>query len=136
MINRLVALIVVTICLLLAASAVAQQKPTAPNSALCTQTNSLDTIKQQIANTRTFANTVQRIAVLLRAADMQWPYQKEKALATFMEAFDLATQDFKSVNDDPKQAGKFLLASVPDQRYKVITALAKRDPAAAHKLSE
>ncbi|HKE59393.1 MAG TPA: hypothetical protein VKB46_21940 [Pyrinomonadaceae bacterium] len=135
MINRPVALIVVTIYLLPAVSVTAQQKPS-PNSALCTQVNALDTIKQQIADTRTFDNMVQRIAVLLRAADLLWPHQKEKALATFKEAFDLATQDFKATGDDPKQASQFLLASVPDQRYKVISALAKRDPAAAHKLSE
>jgi hypothetical protein len=34
---------------------------------------------------------------------MRWPYQKEKALAAFMGSFDLATQDFKAIGDDPKQ---------------------------------
>ncbi|HEU4834403.1 MAG TPA: hypothetical protein VFS90_08315, partial [Pyrinomonadaceae bacterium] len=61
-------------------------------SSLCTRDNAIDTAKQQILITRTFDNPVQRIAVLLRAADLLWPHEQEKSLATFMEAFDLAVQ--------------------------------------------
>ena len=52
-------------------------------SELCTQQISLETINQQILYSRTFNNAVNRIAVLLEAADLLWPYQKDKAVAAF-----------------------------------------------------
>jgi len=77
------------------------QKTAQPNnkSVLCNKQNSLDTINQQILSTRTFDNAVQRIAVLIRAADLLWPHQNEKARAAFTEAFDLATQNYKENGD-------------------------------------
>ncbi len=75
----------------------------------------------------------------MRAADVLWPYDREKSLAAFMEAFDLAVQNFKEQGDQIQRASGSQFAAViplPDQRFKVITALAKRDPARARKLSE
>ena len=73
----------------------AQKKPSAIVSPLCTRTNALDNTKQQILFSRTFDQAGGRIAVLLRSADLLWPYEQDKALAAFMEAFELATQNFK-----------------------------------------
>jgi hypothetical protein len=118
----------------------AQRRPPAATiSALCTRDNALDTAKQQILATRTFGNSIQRIAVLLRAADLLWPYQQDKALAAFMEAFDLARQNFKETGDEERRVSQSQFAAriqLPDQRYKVISALAKRDSAAARRLSD
>ena len=114
----------------------AQKKTT---SSLCTRDNAVDTTKQQILFTRTFDNPLQRIAVLLRAADLLWPYEQEKSLAAFMEAFDLAAQNFKEKGDQTERASSSKTSAViqlPDQRFKVIAALAKRDPARARRLSE
>src|SRR6185503_18588151 len=114
----------------------AQKKTT---SSLCTRDNAIDTTKQQILITRTFDNPVQRIAVLLRGADLLWPHEQEKSLAAFMEAFDLAVQNFKEKGDQTERASSSKVSAViqlPDQRFKVISALAKRDPARARKLSE
>jgi len=114
----------------------AQKKSTSP---LCTRDNAIDTAKQQILLTRTFDNPVHRIAVLLRAADLLWPHDQEKSLAAFMEALDLAVQNFKEKGDQIETASSSRFAAripLPDQRYKVITSLAKRDPARARKLSE
>src|SRR5688572_30988354 len=72
-------------------------------SPLCTRTNAIDNTKQQILFTRTFDKRVPRIAVLLRAADMLWPHDQERSLAAFMEAFDLAIQDFKEQGDQIKR---------------------------------
>lgn len=116
----------------------AQKKPAVEASSLCTRDNALDTAKQQILFTRTFDNQVHRIAVLIRAADLLWPHDQEKAVATFMEAFDLAVQNFKENGDQVTRTSKAQFAAqiqLPDQRFKVITALAKRDPARARKLS-
>ena len=108
-------------------------------SSLCTPENALDTTKQQILITRTFDNPVHRITVLLRAADLLWPHDQEKSLAAFMEAFDLAVQNFKEKGDQTERTSNSRFAaviSVPDQRFKVLSAFAKRDPARARKLSE
>jgi hypothetical protein len=132
--SRLTLLIFLLICL---ASPIKAQKKTV--SSLCTRENALDTAKQQILITRTFDNPVQRIAVLLRAADLVWPHDQEKSLAAFMEAFDLAVQNFKEKGDQIQRASDSRFAAVipvPDQRFKVISALAKRDPARARKLSD
>jgi len=94
---------------------------------------------QQILITRTFDNPVQRIAVLLRAADLLWPHDQEKSLVAFMEAFELAVQNFKEKGDQTERASSSRVSAViqlPDQRFTVISALAKRHPARARKLSE
>src|SRR5436190_20356388 len=121
-------------------AALAQKKTTSsPTSSLCTQAYAVDTIQQTAVSTRTFDNAVQRITILLRTADLLWPYRQAKALAEFMEAFDLAVKNFKASGEELRPVSKSQFAAVirmSDQRYEVISALAKRDPAAAHKLSD
>jgi hypothetical protein len=117
----------------------AQKKPPANVSSLCTRDYAIDTSKQQIVFSRTLDNTVQRITVLLRAADLLWSHDQDKALAAFTEAFDLAVQDFKEHGDQTRRASEKRFSAViplPDQRFKVITALARHDPARAQKWSE
>jgi hypothetical protein len=126
----------VALLIFLASPIDAQKKPL---SSLCTRDNAIDTAKQQILITRMFDNPVHRITVLLRAADLLWPYDQEKSLAAFMEAFDLAVQNFKEKGDQTERASSSRLSAViqlPDQRFAVISALAKRDPVRARKLSE
>lgn len=132
--------LLVAFLLCLASETLAQQskKPPVATSPLCTQTNAIDHTKQQILSTRTFDKTVQRIAVLLRGADLLWPHDQERSTAAFMEAFDLAVQDFKEQGDQIKRTSQSQFAAiiqVPDQRFKVLSALAKRDAAKARKLS-
>ena len=94
-------------------------------------------IRQQIDVTRTFDNAVRRIAVLIRAADLLWPFQQDKARAAFTEAFELAVQNEKRKNEQSKDRPRSLiLMQTPDQRYVVIRAVAKRDSAWAKKLTE
>lgn len=128
--------LLITLLITISSSITAQKKAT---SSLCTRDNALDTARQQILITRTFDNPLQRIAVLLRAADLLWPHDQEKSLAAFMEAFDLAVQNFKEKGDQTERASSSKISAtiqLPDQRFKVISALAKRDPARARKLSE
>ena len=132
---RLVALLV---SLFVCAAPIAAQKGQT-TSPLCTRDNAVDTAKQQILFTRTFDNAVPRIAVLIRAADLLWPHDQEKGLAAFMEAFDLAVQNYKEVGDEVRRVSESQFAAryaLPDQRFKVVTALARRDPERAQKLSE
>ncbi len=131
-------LVAVTLCMASAALAQAPKQPTA-TSALCTRTHAIDNTKEQILFTRTFDRSVQRIAVLLRAADLLWPHDQERSVATFMEAFDLAVQDFKEQGDQIRRTSQSQFAAVialPDQRFKVISAFARRDPVRARKLTD
>ena len=129
---------IVTLVLLVAFSASnvsAQKKSEAPVSQLCTRNSALDIIQQQSAGAKTFENSVQRIAVMLRAADLMWPYQPAKARVIFTEAFDAAALDFKEKGDQTVRDGR-MPVNLPDQRYRVIGAIAKRDPVWARKLTD
>jgi hypothetical protein len=134
--KSLVSLVVCGLILASAAALQSQEKAqaVAPSSS-CSRDSALAIIQQQIDLSKTFDNDVRRIAVLLRAADLIWPYQQEKARATFTEAFDIAARNFKEKGDKPVNEGR-LIVGVPDQRYRVITAIAGRDSVWAGKLSK
>ena len=103
-------------------------------SPLCTHDNALETIKQQVSFTRTFNDSIQRITVLIRAADLVWPHQQDKARAAFTEAFELATQvEKETAHESPRSIIRRM--QTPDQRYVVIRAVAKRDPSWARTLT-
>jgi hypothetical protein len=102
----------------------------------CTRDRALDLIRQQIDATRTFDNAVQRISVLIRAADLLWPYQQNKARVAFKESLELAQQNYKETGDKIRKEGAFSYAQVPDQRYTVINAIARRDLVWARELTE
>jgi len=72
--------------------------------------------------------------VLIRAADLLWPYQQDKARAAFTEAFELATEIEKE-HDARGPRSIILRLQKPDQRYVVIRAVSKRDPGLAKKLT-
>lgn len=110
-----------------------QPLPTPASS--CSRDGALEIIQQQIAFSKTFDNSVQRITVLIRAADLLWAFRQAKARAALSEAFDLAVLNFKEKSDAPSTDGK-LLIETPDQRYTVITAIAKHDSTWARKLTE
>ncbi|MDX6406257.1 MAG: hypothetical protein QOH70_3712 [Blastocatellia bacterium] len=109
------------------------QPPASPSS--CSRENALEIIQQQIDLTKTFDDDAGRITVLLRAADLIWPYQQKRARATFSEAFEMAVRNFKEKGDKPLNEGR-LMVQVPDRRYTVITGIAKRDPVWAAQLSK
>ena len=133
----LLSLALATSLLMLSYSATAQSaQGTTTTSPVCSRDNALEIVRQQIDASKTFDDSVQRITALIRAADMLWPYQQEKARATFAEAFDLAAQNFKEKGDEPKREGLALLIEMPDQRFIVVRAISKRDPAWAKKLTE
>ncbi|HCX29577.1 MAG TPA: hypothetical protein DHU55_07360, partial [Blastocatellia bacterium] len=101
----------------------------------CQRDSALDLIRQQVDGTRLFDDMVKRIAVLIRAADLLWPNQENRARAVFNEAYDLAQQNYKEKGDRPRREGN-LIVEVPDQRYTVISAIARRDAGWSRKLSD
>lgn len=119
----------------LSVSSSAQQKAALNASNSCNQRSALEILEEQIAATKTFDDQVQRITVSLQAADLLWPIQPHLARALFLEAFELANRDYKEKGDEPVREGIGLSTDVPDQRYIVIGAIAKRDLGLAWKLT-
>jgi len=113
-----------------------QKREPPTTSPSCSRDSTLQLVYQQIDATRTFDDAVARITVLLRAADLLWPHQKDRARATFSEAFDLATANFKEKGDKDRVEGVGLVSGTPDQRYTVISAIARRDYQWAKKLTD
>ena len=109
--------------------------PLPTRSSSCSRDGALEIIQQQIAFSKTFDNSIQRITVLIRAADLLWTFREAKARAALTEAFDLATQNYKEKGDEPTREGS-LYISPADQRYTVVSAIAKHDTAWARKLTD
>src|SRR5947209_7583583 len=109
------------------ASAQVRATPAGVNSS-CSRDTALALVQQQVEASKLFDDQVKHIAVLIRAADLLWVYQQERARAVFAQAFELAAANFKEKGDEPKKEGLALLVTTQDQRYVVINAIAKRDP--------
>lgn len=113
----------------------AQDKPAgAATSSLCSRENALEIIKQQIDFTKTFNDEIRRINVLLRAADLLWAHNQDKARTVFLEAFELAKESEK--NDQKGSRSLLRRLQKPDQRYVVIRAIARKDASWARELTE
>jgi len=119
-----------------AQQAVSQSKPAAVGeSSLCNRDNALEMIKQQIEFSKTFDSHTRRIAVLIRAADLLWPYGEDNARAVFAEAFELAAENEKE-NAQKTDRAMLQRLQIPDQRYVVIRSVAKRDSEWARALTK
>jgi len=113
----------------------AQSNPAgAATSPLCSRDNALEMIKQQIGLTKTFNDPIRRITSLIRAADLLWTYEQDKARAVFTEAFDLAKESEKETEQKGSRS-LLLRMQKPDQRYVVVRAVARRDSAWAKELT-
>src|SRR6266851_5915951 len=104
-------------------------------SPVCQRDDALNVIQQQIEASKLIDDEVKRISVLIRAAELVWPYRQDKARAALRDAFDLATRNYKEKGDEPSLQGH-LVVQAADQRYRVIGAIARRDAAWARKLSD
>lgn len=71
---------------------------------LCSRENAVESIREQIDLTKTFNDTMQRVGILIRSADLLWPVRKDKARTTFNEAFEPAQQYEKEKLEQPKGA--------------------------------
>ena len=105
-------------------------------SSLCGRDQALASVRQQLDASKALGDAAPRVAVMIRAADLLWPHRQDEAREVFSAAFDLAARDFGEKGDEPQREGLALLVEVPDQRYVVIRAVARRDPAWAKRLTE
>jgi hypothetical protein len=121
---------------MLSASAQAQNREPAINpQSSCSRDNALSIIQRQIDLGKTIDSDPKRIALTLRAADLMWPAEQDKARATFSDAFDIAARLFREKGAPDTNDGR-LREQGTDYRYTVITAIGKRDAAWARKLSQ
>ncbi len=104
-------------------------------SSLCSSENALTIIQQQIDFTKTFDDDVARITVLLRSADLLWPYEEKRARNAYADAFEFAMRHHKEKGRELMREGKILIRE-EDQRYSVIGAIARHDSAWAKRLTE
>src|SRR5689334_1759390 len=115
--------------LTLVPNARAQNKEPAINpQSSCSRESALSIIQRQIDLGKTIDSDAKRITLTLRAADVMWPVEQEKARATFRDAFDVATRLFKEKGAPDSNDGRMRVQGI-DYRYTVISAIAKRDSA-------
>jgi hypothetical protein len=125
--QKLALVSLVSLLFVLTVEAVAQN-PVQSSSPTCRKDDALETIRQQIVVSKTLDDPLQRITLLIRAADLLWLLDNERARAAFTDAFDVATDYAKA---DLSKPVKTLLMANEDQRYRVIRAIAKREPGLA-----
>jgi hypothetical protein len=96
-------------CLCFISTSKAQTTKTASSSvfsALCNRDNGVSIVAEQIDSSKTMDEPQKRIAVLIRAADVLWPYQEQRSRAAFAEALGLAIQNFRDAGDVVKSEGR------------------------------
>lgn len=106
-----------------------------PIRSICDHQSAVLLIELQADEAKKFDNPAKRIAIMIRAADLLWPYQQETARTIFSNAFDIASQYFQEKGDETRKDGR-LSIRLPDQRFVVLRAIANRDAVWAKRLSE
>jgi hypothetical protein len=136
------ALLLMTLCLLPAYAGAQVKKEAERPKVYCEPSRALALVGEQLSEAKAFDNPVKRIAVMMRAADLLWPRERTQARAVFTEAFELASSHYRARGDeirqekgraDSKLSG--LTVQLPDQRFVVLRAIAKRDIAWARALA-
>ncbi|HEX6183491.1 MAG TPA: hypothetical protein VFZ44_06240 [Pyrinomonadaceae bacterium] len=108
-----------------------EQRPTA----YCDPSRAVALVQEQLSEAKAFDGAGRRLNILTRAADLLWPHEREAARDLFTQAYELAVKDFREHENDPAPQ-TFPFTPKPDQRFAVMTAIARRDPAWARRLAE
>lgn len=108
-------------------SAVAEQ--------VCNEDFARTLVEQQADESRTVAETDKRIRILIRSGEFLWKLDQPQARDYFSEAFRVATERFSEKGFERKVDGG-LTHQLPDYRFEVVRAIAKRDGKWAQKLTE
>jgi hypothetical protein len=124
----------------------AQSQPkdqTPKQQVFCDPARALALVEAQLSEAKMFADPVKRIAVMTRAADLFWPYEQWKAHDTFADAFDLASEYFRERGDEERRTqgradspSSVVITELPDQRFVVLSAIARHDLKWARELAE
>lgn len=139
--TRKLSLLLFALCLVPAAARAQAEGPADRPKVFCEPSRAVALAGEQLSEAKAFDSPVKRIAVMARAADLLWPRERAQARAVFAEAFELASRHYRERGDETRrEAGRAdsklpgLLVQLPDQRFVVLRAIAKRDPAWAREL--
>lgn len=110
------------------------KKPVKECNALLTR----QLVEQQAEESKSVEETDKRINILLRVADFLWAADEETARKYFADAFQIAQARFqeKGLETLQKKESRGLVIPLPDYRFSVISAVARRDGEWAKKLIE
>ena len=114
-------------------ASIAQERP--PETSICTDQFARSLIDQQFAESKAIEETDKRLQIMARAADLIWPVDEPLARNYFTQAFKVANDRFAEKGVERKER-KGVPVLVPDHRFQVIQAIARRDPIWAHRLIE
>lgn len=121
------------VCILLTPGSLLAQKKA---DQCCDEERAILLAEKQVEEVGMLVNQPQRqIAVMIRAADVLWKTQESSARKIFTDAFAIAEQRFKEKGDETVKEGRSI-TQIPDQRFIVMQAIAKRDAAWGKKLAE
>jgi hypothetical protein len=101
---------------------------------VCDEERAVLLAEKQVEEVSMLDQPQKQIAVMVRAADVLWNAQPASARKIFGDAFDLAEKLFKEKGDESRQEGRSLTL-LPDQRFVVMRAIAKRDGGWAKQLA-
>ncbi|HEX8847793.1 MAG TPA: hypothetical protein VF791_24345 [Pyrinomonadaceae bacterium] len=104
----------------------------------CERTGALALVQQQLFEAKGLDDVSARIKILIRAAELLWTLQPETARNAFKDAYDLAEQSYREQGDERRsiKGSDSMMMIMPDQRFTVISAIARRDAAWAKSLLE
>ncbi|MDI1242136.1 MAG: hypothetical protein PSX80_09480, partial [bacterium] len=122
--------------LILTFAVLAQDTEPATDEHVCNDEFAKSLVDQQVAESRSVAETDKRVRVLTKSADFLWKFDQPRAREYFTEAYKVATDRFKEKGFERKEFGGGISTQLPDYRFEVVKAIAKHDAAWARKLSE
>ena len=91
-------------------------------------------VDQQVAESKSIAETDQRIRILIRAADFLWSTDQPTAREYFTEAFKVAGDRFNEKGFEKEELSKHSIRMLPDHRFEVIRAITPKDAEWAKRL--
>lgn len=104
--------------------------------AVCEREQALTLVRAQASEARKIDDAMQRVGVLVRAADLLWRDDEAAARALFTEAYEVATTDSKKVREPPKPGMFDIIITRSDLRFEVLRRIAKHDGKWAQRLAE
>lgn len=132
---RIPAVPVIVLAYLLVSGVYAQEPALAPDAQICNEDFARTIVEQQAAESRSVVATDKRVRMLVRSADFLWRFDEPKARMYFTEAYKVAKDRFYEKGFERQDHGS-IFVQLPDHRFEVLQAIAKRDAAWARKLTE
>jgi hypothetical protein len=100
---------------------------------VCDQDRAIDLAEKQVESAAALEKSEKAIAVMVKGADLLWRYKEKKARAILTDAYAKAQRDYEAKGDQTRM-DRGLAIPLPDQRFVVLSAIAKHDETWAKKL--